>query len=379
LGIATIYVPLSLFPAPDIRIFLIPWLRHIEQAGPIGAFAHPFSNYSPPYLYLLSLASLLHLPELAAIKLLSIAGVCWLAWCVSRLAAALDRDPLPAAAITFLLPTVILNGPVLGQCDTIWAGCCVLAVAAVIKSHASRMAVWAGIGFAFKAQAAFLAPFCLAFVVRKRTWAVMLIPPLIYLAAILPAALAGWPLTDLLTIYAHQAAHPSLLSYAPNLWAIPTSLYLFDLPHGLAFVAAASAAIAAAGYVILVAPRDGDVSRLEVALLSALLIPYLLPNMHERYFFLGDVLAFTAAYVRRDRISLVIALLVQAASFLSIVGYLWFLFGSLMAERLLNAAGSLAMTAAVFIGSAMVLTSAPLRRRDRTRYVKGSSEVGGIQ
>jgi hypothetical protein len=121
------------------------------------------------------------------------------------------------------------------------------------------------------------------------------------------------------------------------------------------------------------------VSRLEVALLSALLIPYLLPNMHERYFFLGDVLAFTAAYVRRDRISLVIALLVQAASFLSIVGYLWFLFGSLMAERLLNAAGSLAMTAAVFIGSAMVLTSAPLRRRDRTRYVKGSSEVGGIQ
>jgi Gpi18-like mannosyltransferase len=379
LGIAAIYVPLSLFPAPDIRIFLSPWLRHIEQAGPIAAFAHPFSNYSPPYLYLLSLASLLHLPELAAIKLLSIAGICWLAWCVSRLAAAFDRDPLPAAAITFLLPTVILNGPVLGQCDTIWAGCCVLAVAEALKNRASKMAVWAGIGFAFKAQAAFLVPFCLAFVIRKRAWAVMLIPPSMYLAAILPAAFAGWPLADLLTIYAHQAAHPSLLSYAPNLWAIPTSLYLFDLAQGLAFVAAASAAIAAAGYVILVARGDGDLSPLDAALLSALLIPYLLPNMHERYFFLGEVLAFTAAYVRRDRISLVVAVLVQFGSLLSIIGYVWFLFGSLMAERLLNAVGSLAMTAAIFISAAIVLASSGLaRQRDRKPHMKGNSEAGGI-
>ena len=379
LGIAAIYVPLSLFPAPDIRIFLVPWLRHIEQAGPIAAFAHPFSNYSPPYLYLLSLASLLRLPELATIKLLSVAGVCWLAWCVGRLAAALDRDPLPAAAITFVIPTVILNGPVLGQCDTFWAGCSVLAVAAAIQSRAGSMAVWAGLGFAFKAQAAFLAPFCLSFVIRKRAWAVVVIPPLVYLAAIIPAWLAGWPLIDLLTVYAHQAAHRSLLSYAPNLWAIPASLYLFDLPHGLVFVAAALAAIAATAYVVLIARNELSESALDAALLSALLIPYLLPNMHERYFFLADILAFMAAYVRRDRISFVIAALVQAGSLLSIIGYVWFLFGPLMAERVLNAVGSLAMTAAVFMSAAVALVSSELLRHRGPKLQKSvSSEASGI-
>lgn len=47
-AIATIYLPLSLFYAPDIRIFLVPWLVHIRGTGPISAFAHPFSNYTPP-------------------------------------------------------------------------------------------------------------------------------------------------------------------------------------------------------------------------------------------------------------------------------------------------------------------------------------------
>ena len=28
--------------------------------GPVGAFAHPFSNYTPVYLYLMAFASLFH-------------------------------------------------------------------------------------------------------------------------------------------------------------------------------------------------------------------------------------------------------------------------------------------------------------------------------
>src|SRR3954447_21947748 len=114
LGIAAIYIPVSLFDAPDVRIFLLPWLRHIELSGPIAAFAEPFSNYSPPYLYLLSLASLLHLPEFATIKLLSVLATCWLAWCVARFAESFGKDAFGAAERSLLLPTVILNGPVLG-------------------------------------------------------------------------------------------------------------------------------------------------------------------------------------------------------------------------------------------------------------------------
>jgi len=44
----------------DMSRFLVPWFDHIVRHGPIGAFAHPFSDYTPPYLYLLAGVSLGH-------------------------------------------------------------------------------------------------------------------------------------------------------------------------------------------------------------------------------------------------------------------------------------------------------------------------------
>jgi hypothetical protein len=41
----------------DMKESLYPWLEHIEAKGPVGAFAQPFSNYPPAYLYLLAVAS----------------------------------------------------------------------------------------------------------------------------------------------------------------------------------------------------------------------------------------------------------------------------------------------------------------------------------
>src|SRR5687767_2923417 len=71
----------------DVRTFLIPWMDHIVAAGPVGAFAQPFSNYTPPYLYLLSLASPLAslITVTGAIKLVSAFGSLWLAWATWRL------------------------------------------------------------------------------------------------------------------------------------------------------------------------------------------------------------------------------------------------------------------------------------------------------
>lgn len=341
IGVAAVYLPLSFFPAPDVHIFLIPWLRHIEVAGTIGAFAHPFSNYSPPYLYLLSLFSLLGLPDLWTIKLLSIASVGWLAWCVSRLIARMGAAPLRGAALTLLLPTVVLNGPVLGQCDSIWVGCCILAVAEAINDRPNRMALWAGVAFAFKAQAAFIAPFCIGYAIRRRVWATLAIPPVAYLTAIAPAAIVGWPILDLLTIYIRQPQF-SFIGDAPNLWALPAALGIvspsvFLLGYMLGIVAAVIAAI--------IATRSRNL--LLAALFSAIIIPFFLPKMLERFFFLADVLSFTLAYSRRGRANIATAVLVQAGSFLSIIAYL-------LGWLWLNAVASLFMASAVGIVSCVL-------------------------
>lgn len=331
-GSAIVYLPLSFVQPADLGLFLIPWLNHIRSAGAIGAFRHPFGNYAPPYLYLLSVFSLLPLPEGVTIKLLAICGAGWLAWCVSRLVGRLGADRLRSAERVLLLPTVILNAPVLGQCDTFWTGCCILGLVSMLSGSAWGMACWAGLAFAFKAQAAFLAPFFLGYVFRTRRWTALAIPPMIYLLAISPAALAGWPMSDLLTIYLRQTQF-NFIGDAPNLWAIPAALGVTEPPaigYALGLIAAYVATINAI--------RSQNM--LGSALLSALIVPFFLPQMLERFFFAGDVISLVIAFLRRDRSSIMTAVLIQAGSFASIIAYMhgwpW-----------LNATGSLFMGAAL--------------------------------
>ena len=61
-----------------------------------------------------------------------------------------------------------------------------------------------------------------------------------------------------------------------------------------------------------------------LALLSALALPFLLPKMHERYYFLADALALALVLAEPTRRNLVIAGAVQLASLSAIVGYMYF-------------------------------------------------------
>jgi Gpi18-like mannosyltransferase len=350
-SVALLYAATWPFIGSDLRVFNFPWLMHIRLLGPVAAFGVPFSNYTPPYLYLLSAASVLPLSNLAVVKLLSFLGTAWLAISVRQLLISLECEKHDEAALlTFLLPSVLINGPLLGQCDAFWAACCLLAVAASIEKRIYVMAVWAGLGFVFKAQAAFIAPFAFAAVVHERKWWALAIPPAIYAAAIAPAAVVGWPLYDLLTVYHRQFAY-KWLSNAPNLWAVPALFnqrpsFLFGIGYAIALVAAAT-------YVAICSRMR---PRLETALLAAILIPFLLPKMHERYFFLADVLAFCLAYTRRDRVGVVLFLMIQSGSLLSLISYL-------LGVPVLNAIGFLPMTAGLVM-AAKVSSAQPRQHRE---------------
>lgn len=57
------------------------------------------------------------------------------------------------------------------------------------------------------------------------------------------------------------------------------------------------------------------------ALLSSMMLPWLLPKMHERFFFLADIIAFALAWLCSDRKSGLIFLGVQGASVLAMLSY----------------------------------------------------------
>jgi len=310
---------------PDMRIFLEPWFAHIVRYGPIGAFAHPFSNYEPAYLYILAASSLLHgvLAPMTIIKLLSVLGTGFLTLALADLLKAMGAQG-KAALLVLLLPTIVINDALLGQCDALWGGACLFALAAMMRAKTLRAMVWCGIAIAFKFQAAFIAPVMLgAMIGRRAPWWQWCVPALTFLAALVPAWLLGWPLLKLLTVYADQAAWDQIPGRLGNPWMFGT-IFADHAARSLFIVGYGAAIAASAAVIALAASACRDRQRLLlVALLSATALPFLLPKMLERYYFLADVLALALALTLRTRRATFIAVAVQMASLLSLLTYVY--------------------------------------------------------
>lgn len=322
--------PFYAYHPGDADGFVIPWYRHIVQAGRIHAFAHPFSNYTPPYLYLLSAASLLDgwLEPLTVIKLLSCAGAAWIAFALARLLLVMRTPhPVEAGLASLLLPSIVLNVSVLGQADTFWVAPCIFAVRSAIQDRRLSVAVWSGVALAFKAQAIFLAPFVLlVFFMRKAPWWCWALPAVVYLVAMLPAWLLGWPAWHLLTVYLRQAQwQPGggriFISNGASWWTI----YGHFFPQAALktfWIGYLAAAVATAAYIWMLSKRElSQQQLLAAAALSAAGLPFLLPGMHERFFILADVLTFCLAVADPKPRTIAAAVLMQLAS--SVPGYGW--------------------------------------------------------
>ncbi|HEY6049450.1 MAG TPA: hypothetical protein VIV07_10455 [Sphingomicrobium sp.] len=332
---------------PDMSIFLEPWFAHIVHYGPIKAFAHPFSNYEPLYLYMLAVGSLAHglLPAMTIIKLLSVAGTLFLTFALIDLLKAAGAK-WQGALLVLVLPSVIFNDALLGQCDALWAGSCLFALAAMCRGHTLRSMVWCGIAIAFKAQAAFIAPVIVGAMIGRRAplyqWAV---PALVFLATLAPAWALGWPATKLLTVYLDQASLDQLPGRLANPWMFGTMFADHAARHF--FIVGYAAAGAAAVIIAGLAARGARDPRLLILLaaLAGTVIPFLLPKMLERYYFLGDVSTLALALTISNRPAAFAVRAVQLASILSHLTYIYFFYDPYPAllGALCAAAGIVAM------------------------------------
>ncbi|UVO49770.1 hypothetical protein M0208_04285 [Sphingomonas sp. SUN019] len=341
----------------DIATFLIPWFDHIRATGPVAVFAEPFANYAPLYLYLLSGATLFAewVDTITLIKLVSVAGTIALTgamWHLLHAWGSGDRA-LPGAALVLILPSTLINAALMGQCDAMWAAACVMAIACAHRRNHAAMLAWCGLALGFKLQAAFFGPFVLALLIHRRVpFRLWFAAPAVWVATLLPAWVAGWPAFDLATIYMRQADYdPSLALNAPNLWMIVDAYPALDaIPLGGLALAAALGATAAYVAWFSVTPLHGR-ALANAALLAPLIVVGLLPRMHERYFFLADILSLAIALAWPDRRSWTVAALVQAGSVFGLFAYMSGIGG-------LAAIGAVPMIAATIMVARALLTRA---------------------
>jgi Gpi18-like mannosyltransferase len=286
----------------DMRFFLIRWYDYIQSKGILVALGDNFSNYTPPYTYLLALMTLTSsfLPKVTAIKLISILADfvnAFLVYKIVRLKYPSGLAPFWAAGAFLCLPTIFINSAIWGQADAVYT----VFLLASLYFFLKEMPLWGmlafSVSFAFKAQAVFLVPFLAVLLFRKqiKIWHFFMVP-IVYIVLCLPVLLLGRGWADVLTIYLNQSETYHWLSgNAPNLYIFISNHYY---QPGL-WIGVIIAAIGIGTWIVLTITGNKSFNREKlalIALVSVALLPFLLPKMHERYFYPADVFSLVTAF-----------------------------------------------------------------------------------
>lgn len=286
----------------DYQNFLHPWCEFFRTNGGFRALATPVGNYNIPYLYFLALFSYLPIRDLYLIKLLSVFFDVLLAWSCAMLLGRVTGNRARRLACYFtvlLLPTVFLNGAVWGQCDGVYVSLLVLGIYCALAD----MPVWSmlclTLSFGFKLQAVFVMPLWAVFWMQgKINWKHLLLFPAAYVLLVLPAVLLGRPFLDTITLYFNQTGSiGSGLNYnSPSIFAV---FWQLREPEPASTIGIAAAFIYMVNLLAVAwvnRKQLNDRATIALGLLFAIGIPFLLPHMHDRYFYAADILSVVLAY-----------------------------------------------------------------------------------
>ncbi|NLL45357.1 MAG: conjugal transfer protein TraL [Clostridiales bacterium] len=306
----------------DYTDFLAKWVEFFRTRGGFSALKYSIGNYNVPYLYFLALISYIPAPDLYLIKLVSIVFDMILAFAGLKLVSLFTKSRIKKLLCFFLillLPTVILNGSLWGQCDSIYAALALWSLYFIMKDRPILSMVMIALSFGFKMQAVFIMPVFFVFLYRKKLRIRHLfVFPLTYVVLVLPAVIAGRPFLETITLYFDQMGTVgSALNYnSPSVFAF---LYNFADKASAAkygIIAAFIFVLAIFALTFIKRKQLTNDTYLTTALIFCVGIPFFLPHMHDRYFFMADVLSVCFAVIHPKR-----SFLPFLVSFGSLLGY----------------------------------------------------------
>lgn len=312
----------------DYQNFLSQWVEYYRVNGGVKAFSAPLGNYNIPYMYLLCLFSYLPVSDLHLIKLLSIGFDVLLAYSSMMLVGLVNDNQNVKLASFFtvlLLPTVFLNGALWAQCDSIYAALALTGLWLALEDKPVPSVLCFTLSFGFKLQAVFILPIMavLFFAKKYKLWHLALFPAF-YIALVIPAVIMGKPFIETLTLYASQTGTiGSGLNYnSPSVYAMFRNV---SNESGAATVGIIAAFVFMLAVLALCFIKRKSLGNRQIIIAAALLslgIPFLLPHMHDRYFFLADVMSVVLGLGFFFPMLIPLAVLVQFASLLGYHAYL---------------------------------------------------------
>lgn len=282
----------------DWTVFFELWMNEIAQKG-FGALSESFYDYAPAYMYLLVIAAQFGSRRMIAMKLISVFFDLLLAAAAGAVAYEVRKKETTAMmtfSVVWLAPTVISNSSMWGQCDAVYCSFLLLTVLFLIRQKSRAAMICFGIAFAFKLQTLFWMPVILLLWLFKKikTWDFIWLP-VIYLASIVPAWLAGRPFGELLQIYFAQVGIDTnrLSMKYPNIYYIIGELNLsgWYSDAGKLFAVAVILLFMVAVIYKLMNTKLVPELLLLICYSQGALALYFLPQMHERYGYFIEIIA----------------------------------------------------------------------------------------
>ena len=341
------------FVTADYVSFLTKWVDMFREGG-FALLSQNVGDYNLLYQYVLLLISKSSLHDLYLIKYVTVIFDYLLALAMMRAAGCFggEKAKLPVFLLMMILPTTLLDGACWGQCDSVYVFLIIMSLYFLETDRPMRSAVFLSVSFAFKLQTIFFFPVVLLGLIHKKyhfRHAMAFFAA--YIVTMIPALIAGRPFMDAVSVYANQSMgqYYDRLSYnAPNLYLFFPMMefassqeftwmrhiegidseglngYLHpdlfpDLQHAALYACVVLTLIVVVYWLVHYKEITPDMT-LDFALFFAIFLPFVMPKIHERYFYLADMLSilYAVKYPRRR----FMPLLVVGASLMSYVPYL---------------------------------------------------------
>ncbi len=305
IGLA-IRVILRVVTTMDWEMYWDPWISDLKEMG-FSYLATDRYDYAPSFVYILWVISKLPINPMTAYKSIHIVLDFAAAGVMGRMAAEVTGSKskgICAYGVMLLVPTIWADSALWAQCDIIFMLFVLLCFYCLFREKPGAAMFFYGMAFAFKLQSLFIFPFLVILWVNKKIkiqhflWI-----PGLYFLSIIPAWIAGRPLIDLINIYMAQGAQDvwSLSIKWANIYQIiGNKFFLLEYAEAgtwliLGILMCIMFAMAQKRY------RITNEFIVQTALFFAILTPYILPHMHERYGCLADILAILYAVMNRKR------------------------------------------------------------------------------
>lgn len=328
----------------DYEMFLRQWFDELKKLGGLSGLSHEIGNYTPGYMTILALLTYIPIKSVISIKIVSIIFDFIGAFAVKKIVLELLNDKPYKEKISLLiygvclfLPTVLLNSAYWSQSDSIYTAFVLISILYLIKKDFKKGIIFWSIAFAFKFQAIFIFPLYVLMYIADHNnikFRYFLFIPLIVFLFSLPKVIYSGDFLAGFRVYINQTSTYSqyITLNFPNIYGIFLKGYDVNNPNlintplkelGTIGIIATFFILVTLAYLVYTKKIKFDKKAIiEFGLLSILITTFFLPQMHERYLFMGDIIALLYLVINYKKYYVPIMI-----ELISLNGYMYLLFG----------------------------------------------------